>query len=540
MSHPKNHPMSQAYDYVVVGGGTAGCTLAARLSEDPAVTVALLEAGPGDATAWVTVPIGLIGTVPTRRLNWAFETEPQAGLNGRCGYQPRGKVMGGSSSINAMVYIRGHPSDYDAWAAAGCQGWSWSDVLPYFKRSEGNTYFSDGPRHSTKGPLKVSNSRSDNSFDQYFLDAAVQCGYAINPDFNGDEQAGVGWYQVTQFNGERWNAQRAFIAPALSRGNLHVVQQAQVQRLVLSQGRVVGVEVLQGGQLQTIGCRREVSLCAGAFGSPQLLMLSGIGPAAQLQAQGIAVQLNLPAVGQNLQDHLDCLLTRRCFDLALFGQTLPGAVSMLLHWYRYALRRRGNFCSNFAESGGFVRSRPGLQCPDLQLHFSRGQGLDHGRNKPPGHGYGLHACLLRPQSRGRVGLHSANAQDPPLIDPQFLSHAEDLAGMVRAYHVCRSILDAPAFDKHRGKPNRREPDLDDIAGVEQFLRDHSDTIYHPVGTCRMGSDSASVTDLALRVRGVDGLRVADASIMPTLVGGNTNAPTYMIAEKAADMIRRQT
>jgi choline dehydrogenase-like flavoprotein len=530
--------MHNEFDYIIVGGGTAGCTLAARLSENANTTVALVESGGTDQSAWVNVPIGLMGTVPTQRMNWAFETEAQASLNGRRGYQPRGKVMGGSSSINAMIYIRGNPMDYDAWASSGCNGWSWNDVLPYFRQSEGNTHFSESELHGTQGPLKVSNVRSATSFNQYFINAAVQKGYALNPDFNGEQQEGVGYYQVTQFNGERWNAQRAFIEPALHRMNLHVIKEAHVQQVLIDQGRATGIQIHQNGKITNLKCRREVVLCAGAFGSPQLLMLSGIGPAAQLQAKGIAVRHDAPEVGQNLQDHVDCLLTRKYFDLELFGQTIPGAASMFVNWINYKLKRQGKFCSNFTESGGFVKSRPDLNMPDLQLHFSRAQGVNHGRTKLPGHGYGLHACLLRPKSRGNVSLQSANAWDAPSIDPQFLSHAQDMEGMVRAYQICRDILDAPAFEKVRGTPAHPEPECHDIDAITGYLRSYSDTIYHPVGTCRMGSDLQSVTDPQLRVRGLQGLRVVDASIMPTLIGGNTNAPTYMIAEKAAVMMQQ--
>ncbi len=525
------------FDYVIVGGGTAGCTLAGRLSEDPAVQVVLLEAGGSDASGWVTVPMGIIGTVPTRRMNWAFETEPQPGLNGRRGYQPRGKVLGGSSSINAMVYIRGHALDYDEWAALGCTGWSWAEVLPYFLRSEGNTALPASRLHATDGPLKVSAIRAPAAFNQRFLDAGFQCGYPLNADFNGAQQDGVGWFQVTQHEGERWNAQRAYLAPARARPNLTVLTDAHALRLRLDGRRVTGVDIRQGGAETTLHARAETLLCAGAFGSPQLLMLSGIGPAQALQAHGIAVRHALPGVGRNLQDHLDCVLSRRWFDLELFGRTLPGALSLLWHWRRYQRTRHGKCTTNFNESGGFLCSRPGLARPDIGLHFSRAQVQDHGRRQLPGHGYGLHACVLRPASRGEVGLHSADPQAAPRIDPRFLSDPTDMDTMVEAYRICRRLLGAPAFADVRGKPVRDEPDPGDRAGVEHYLRATSDTIYHPVGTCRMGADDLAVTDPSLRVRGLDGLRVVDASVMPRLIGGNTNAPTFMIAEKAADLVR---
>ena len=329
------------------------------------------------------------------------------------------------------------------------------------------------------------------------------------------------------------------MAPALQRGNLQVVTDALALRVVFEQGRAVGVEIEQAGVRRTLRARREVILSSGAFGSPQLLMLSGIGPAAELQAKGVAVLHDLAGVGQNLQDHIDCTLSRRLFSLELFGQSLPGAFSMLAHALRYKFSRRGKLTSNFTETGGFINSQPGLERPDIGLHFSRAQAVDHGRTQLKGHGYGIHACALRPQSIGRVGLHSADPHDGPLIDPRFYSHPDDLALMVKAFRACRQILDAPAFAAVRGQPSLAdEPSPDDQAGIEAYLRGHSDTIYHPVGTCRMGSDAASVTDPQLRVRGVSGLRVVDASIMPRLIGGNTNAPSYMIGEKAADMIKQ--
>jgi len=524
------------FDYIVVGGGSAGCVMASRLSEDPNVTVALIEAGGSDASNWVTIPAALIGTVPTRRLNWAFQTVPQAGLNGRQGYQPRGKVMGGSSSINAMCYIRGHASDYDEWAAAGCTGWSYADVLPYFKKSEGNQAGLKNDFHSGAGPLKVSNLQSPSSFNQYFLKAAEACGYKRNLDFNGAEQEGVGYYHVTHDKGVRCNAARAYLAGKENRANLHILKGSSVEKILIDGTRATGISMTQGTQSLTLSAKREVILCAGAFGSPKLLMLSGIGPAAHLQSLGITVVADRTAVGSNLQDHLDCLITRHYNDKNLFGPSVGFLLRFRAMWKAYHSKKTGLLTSNFAESGGFIRTLPTLTKPDVQWHFVIAQADDHGRQKHWGQGYAIHSCQLRPYSRGTVKLASSNAGDAPLIDPQYLSDPRDLPVMLRAYKATQAVLQSSGFASVRGSPLVPEPEAHDDAAIEQYIRGRADTIYHPVGTCRMGSDADSVVDLTLCVRGVQGLRVVDASIMPTLIGGNTNAPTIMIAERAADLI----
>jgi choline dehydrogenase-like flavoprotein len=524
------------FDYIVVGAGSAGCVLAARLSENPNTRVALLEAGGSDASNWVTIPAALIGTVPTKRMNWAFETVPQTGLNGRRGYQPRGKVMGGSSSINAMCYIRGHATDYDEWAQLGCAGWAWNDVLPFFKKSEGNLAGLDPSLHGKTGPLKVSNLQSPSGFNKYFFEASHALGYARNSDFNGGEQDGVGFYHVTQEAGVRSNTARAYLSNAMQRPNLTVIKDASVQKVLFEGKRANGVAFTSNGEQRQVSAKGEIILSAGAFGSPQLLMLSGIGPAQQLQSLGIPVLEDRPSVGTNLQDHLDCLVTKHLNDPRLIGMSFAALLRAPSQWREYQRSRTGMFTSNYSESGGFVRSLPHLSKPDIQWHFVIAAADNHGRTKHWGQGYALHACNLRPYSRGDVKLQSADHQNAPLIDPKYLSDPRDLEIMIRAYKLSRAVMQSSAFDSVRGRPLVPEPDLNDDAAIEQFIRNQADTIYHPVGTCRMGADAQSVVDTALRVRGVEGLRVVDASIMPTLIGGNTNAPTIMIAEKAANEI----
>ncbi|MBS0318286.1 MAG: GMC family oxidoreductase N-terminal domain-containing protein, partial [Proteobacteria bacterium] len=470
----------------------------------------------------------------------AFETVPQQGLNGRRGYQPRGKVLGGSSSINAMCYIRGHASDYDDWAAAGCTGWSYDEVLPYFKRSEGCTVASlDAHYHGFDGPLKVSALRSPSDFNRLLLDAAAECGYARNDDFNARQQDGVGYYHVTQDRGMRCNAAHAYLEPVRGRANLQVLLDTHVTRILFEGKRAVSVEVLQGGSRRRVEARAEVILSAGSFGSPQLLQLSGIGPGAALQRLGIAVVADRAQVGINLQDHPDCILNRRVQDPRLFGISIAGLIRMWQAKRQYDRDQTGLFTTNYAESGGFLRTLPSLDRPDVQWHFVMGIVDDHGRRKHLGHGFSLHACVLRPRSRGTVTLASNDPLAAPLIDPAFLTHPDDVATLMRAYRATAALFRTKALAPYSHRMLVPEPDPGDDAAIERFLRTRSDTIYHPVGTCRMGADDASVVDPELRVRGTEALRVVDASVMPSLIGGNTNAPTIMIAERAADLIAAQ-
>jgi len=522
------------FDYIIIGAGSAGCVLANRLSADPQLQVLLVEAGPRDRHPFIHMPAGLARLVDNRRLNWSYHTEPEPQLQGRRLWWPRGKVLGGSSSINAMCYVRGVAGDYDRWAAAGASGWDWAGVLPWFRHAECNSRGGDA-LHGDAGPLHVSDLRYVNPLSHAFVDAGVQAGHPHNADFNGPNQVGVGLYQVTQKQGARCSSAAAYLAPVRQRRNLHVLTGAQVERIHVDAGRAHGIVLRQGRQRQHLHARREVLLSAGAVNSPQLLMLSGIGPADALRAHGITVRLDQPQVGANLQDHLDiCTLYR----------TVPGVsydrASELKIAFDWFLRgHRGAGSSNIAEAGGFVRSRFAAdERADIQFHFVPAMLDDHGRHRLPGDGYTLHACYLHPRSRGHIALAGADPSLAPRIHANYLGDDDgfDLKMMIEAARLSRDLLRQPAFDRWRRAPifPARE-DLDD-AGLEAFIRAKAETIYHPVGTCRMGSDDAAVLDPQLRLRGVDGLRVIDASAMPTLVSGNTNAPVIMMAERAAALI----
>ncbi|MEM7068765.1 MAG: FAD-dependent oxidoreductase [Pseudomonadota bacterium] len=533
------------FDYVIIGGGSAGSTLAARLSEDGKNSVCLLEAGGKGDGILHRAPAGILALVPgqPKIANWGFSTTPQHHLNGRKGYQPRGKALGGSSAINAMLYIRGHQRDYDEWAELGCDGWSWDDVRPYFLKSEKNQRGASD-LHGGDGPLFVSEQQSPRQISRDFITAAGECQFRLNDDFNGPEQEGVGLYQVTQFhneerNGERCSAAAAYLHPNMQRDNLTVITKAHVLNIELEGKRASGVRYKKNGKNETVKANQEVVLCGGSFNSPQLLMLSGIGPVEHLKLHGIEVRHNLPGVGENLQDHVDMTLAWETHEKDVFGIGFGPGYRLFKAALQWRKDGTGMVATPIAETGAFLKTDPDLDRPDIQLHFIIGVVDDHGRKLHWGNGFSIHTCVLRPKSVGNVGLRSSNPQEAPMIDPNFLSADEDMEVLLKSTKMIRKIVGAPSFKHYCGKEKFIDGPLEDQA-MREHIKSRADTIYHPVGTCKMGTDEMAVVDPHLKVHGMENLRVVDASVMPKLIGGNTNAPTIMIAEKAADLIKESS
>ena len=535
-------------DYVIVGAGSAGCVLANRLTEDPDTTVLLLEAGGWDWNPLIHIPIGVGKLVRSHLHSWGYSTEPEPHLDNRQVYWPRGRVVGGSSSVNSMIYIRGHASDYDQWAQLGNQGWGWSDVVPYFRRSEGHTARSSDELHSTDGPLHVQRASSDNPLYEAFQTASKQAGHPENDDFNGPVQDGVGRYDFTIHNGRRWSAASAYLKPAMDRPNLIVTTRALTNRVIMEGNRAVGVEYLQGAGRFTVRARREVLLSGGAINSPQILMLSGIGAPEVLKEHGIDTKVALPGVGENLQDHCDVPLRWTCtqpITLYDFIRIDKAAMAML----QAAMFRNGPATSFPAEGGLFSHSKPGLEAPDLQWHMLIGLGSQRmrwpflsnfGRGRYDQDGFTVRVCHLRPESRGRITLRSDDPRARVRIFANYLATEEDRRALRDATRKVREVVAQAAFDPFRGEELDPGASATSDGDIDAWVRNVADTIYHPVGTAKMGSDPMAVVDTDLKVHGVDGLRVVDASVMPTLIGGNTNAPTMMIAERASDLIRGRT
>ncbi len=526
-------------DFIVIGAGSAGCAVAARLSEDPATRVALIEAGGEDNNRWIHIPLGFGKTFADPSVNWCYETEPDPGAADRRVFWPRGKVLGGSSSINGMVYIRGQAEDFDHWRQLGNNGWSSADVLPYFRRAEHQTRGAD-EFHGAGGPLCVSDVPDHHPICEAFIESALDLGFPLNPDFNGARQEGVGYHQTTTRNGRRCSTAVGYLRPAMQRSNLRVITEALTEKILFDGHRAVGISFRRGGETWTARAAREVILCGGAVNSPQLLMLSGIGPEAHLAALGIPVVQNLAGVGQSLQDHYSAPLKLKCRLPITVNDVMQSNVKKLKVGLQYYLFRTGPLAMCTSPAALFARTRPELASPDVKLSiqpFSADRPQD---GLHPWSGFSMIAYQLRPDSRGHIGLKSANPADPPAVYPNYLTAETDQRTIVDGLKLCRRILESPHMKRFLESEFLPGPDVQSDQELLDFARRRGGTVFHPTSTCKMGVDAMAVVDPELRVRGIEGLRVADASVMPTVVSGNTNAATIMIGERAADLVRTIT
>ena len=527
--------MKDEADFVIVGGGTAGCVLADRLSACGRYDVMVLEAGGPNTSPWIHIPLGYGKLFADSRVNWLYKTEPEPELDNRQVIQPRGKVLGGSSSINGLLYLRGQPADYDHWRQLGNSGWSFDDVLPYFRRAEHQERGEDA-LHGVGGPLAVSNVCEPHPLCEAFIDAAQQAGYPRNDDFNGPTQEGAGYFQLTAKKGRRWSTAVGYLKEARRRSNLVVETNALASRILFEGRRAVGVEYRQGGTTRTARASGEVILAGGAFNSPQLMQLSGLGPAELLRAHGIGVTADMPGVGEDLQDHLQVRIQYRCTEPITMNDVVNSWRQRIGAGLRYALFRKGLLAIGAGYAGGFFRTSPNVATPDVQAHFIIFSGEASGAALHPFPGFIASICQLRPESRGFVRIKSADPAAPPAIQPRYLSDPIDRDTVVAGLKLLRGIMGQPAMQHYIAEERVPGPKLTSDADLLAFARSAGTTVFHPTSTCRMGADANAVVDERLRVRGIGNLRVVDASIMPTVVSGNTNAPVVMIAEKGADMI----